>query len=343
MAKHKYTFLLTGYVGGYDFDKAYVNFQLGQNEDKPVHVLIDSTGGQLATALSISAAFRNHGDVTVHFVSMNASAATIASLGAKHITMEPDALYLVHQCSTSFFEWGNKNAAQLQDLIDSAKHMQEDLVKFDGLAAEMYARKCKKDTKDLLDLMKKETWLTAQEALEWGFVDEIVATDDAKATKLTKAMAADFAEAGVPVPDLPLADKEGFFDRMAKAFAAQFSRKEEVPAQDNSQTPNIMNKVFSLIGQLLTIETVAFTEGKCALTEEQMDSIEAALANKDKTIGERDATISDLQAQVDALKKAPAASSTQVVDDGRKDEPQSGIEAFAQAVQGARTIYDMIP
>ena len=50
-------------------------------------MLIDSLGGSLAMALSIVAAFRNHENVNVHFVGMNASAATIASLGA--LSMAP--------------------------------------------------------------------------------------------------------------------------------------------------------------------------------------------------------------------------------------------------------------
>lgn len=51
---------------------------LAKNESKPVNVLIDSLGGSLATGLSISAAFKNHGNVNVHFVGLNVSAATIA-------------------------------------------------------------------------------------------------------------------------------------------------------------------------------------------------------------------------------------------------------------------------
>lgn len=87
MAKTKYNLHLKGYVGGWDFDSDYVDFVLNKNTDKEVAVLIDSLGGQLNTALSISSAFRRHGNVHVHFVGMNASAATIASMGAKRITM----------------------------------------------------------------------------------------------------------------------------------------------------------------------------------------------------------------------------------------------------------------
>ena len=105
MPQREYQLQLKGYVGGIDFDRNYVDYVLAKNEGKPVHVLIDSLGGSLATALSIASAFRNHGDVSVHFVGMNASAATIASLGAKHISIDASAMYLVHKCSAEFFEW----------------------------------------------------------------------------------------------------------------------------------------------------------------------------------------------------------------------------------------------
>lgn len=78
-----YLLKLKGYVGGWSFDADFVDYKLSQNKDKEVHVLIDSLGGDVGTALSICNAFRNHGNVTVHFAGLNASAATIASLGAK--------------------------------------------------------------------------------------------------------------------------------------------------------------------------------------------------------------------------------------------------------------------
>ena len=75
--KNAYHISVKGYVGGYDFDRSTVDRELAKNEGKQVNVLIDSLGGSLATGLSISAAFKNHGNVNVHFVGLNASAATI--------------------------------------------------------------------------------------------------------------------------------------------------------------------------------------------------------------------------------------------------------------------------
>lgn len=73
MAKTAYNIQLKGYVGGADFDRKAVDKTLAEHSGKPVNVLIDSLGGSLATGLSISAAFKQHGNVSVHFVSLNVS------------------------------------------------------------------------------------------------------------------------------------------------------------------------------------------------------------------------------------------------------------------------------
>ena len=123
MAKSQTTYHLhlKGYVGGYDFDSDYVDYILAKYPDSQVNVLIDSLGGSLATALSIVAAFRSHGNVHVHFVGMNASAATIASMGAKRITMDSSAIYLVNKCSVEFFEWASANSDKLAEIIKVLK------------------------------------------------------------------------------------------------------------------------------------------------------------------------------------------------------------------------------
>lgn len=85
MAKTAYNIQLKGYVGGADFDRNAVDKTLAEHSGKPVNVLVDSLGGSLATGLSISAAFKQHGNVSVHFVCLNASAATIGSYCASDL------------------------------------------------------------------------------------------------------------------------------------------------------------------------------------------------------------------------------------------------------------------
>ena len=351
MSKTAYHISLKGYVGGYDFDRSDVDAILAENEGKRVNVLIDSLGGSLATGLSISAAFRNHGDVAVHFVGLNASAATIASLGAAHISIDTGGMYLVHKCSTAFFEWGSLNSDQFATLIADCEKIKADLDKLDLNVAQIYAKKCRKPTADLLALMKVGGWLTAKEALDWGFVDEITDLDDEPAPKLTDALASAMASEGMPIPNIPLAetDREGLFGKFLTAIASLFK-----PSSNPISTAMI--KTYTFLSAILADKPLTVSNGTASVTAEQLDAIENALADKDKTVNEqkaaleakdadikaKDATIADLQAKLAAK---PAASTTTVVEQskpGEKTEPKTEAEAYCETVNSARKLYNLV-
>ena len=236
----KYNLYLKGFVGGYDFDSSYVEYILSKHPDEEVTVLIDSLGGSLATALTIASCFSRHGNVSVHFAGMNASAATIAALGARKVTMETSAMYLVHKCSSSVFEWGSLNADELATLIGDLEAQKRDLEKMDLNVAQMYARRTSKPKDELLALMKVGGWMSAKEAKEWGFVDEV--TDDAQpAPVMTDEVATALASAGIPVPDIPVGKKESAFARFLAAFSQFLSRDKGAGAaekvDDNPAVP----------------------------------------------------------------------------------------------------------
>lgn len=354
MPKTAYHISLKGYVGGYDFDRSTVDRTLAENEGKTVNVLIDSLGGSLATGLSISAAFKNHGNVNVHFVGLNASAATIASLGAAHISIDAGAMYLVHQCSMAFFEWGSLNSDQFATLIADCEKIKADLDKLDLNCAQLYAARCKRKTEDLLALMKVGGWLTAKEALDWGFVDEITDLADEPAPKLTDALASAMANAGMPIPNIPIAesDKESAFAKFIAALTSLFSAKAERQADNKPFTNPIttaMIKTYTFLSAILADKPLTVNDGKATVSTEQLDCIEDALAEKDrlcneqkKTIEERDATIAELKAKLDAK---PAASTTTVVEDnkpGGEPAPKNDVEAFVDTYNSARALFDEV-
>ncbi len=318
MATTQYNLHLKGFVGGADFDSNYVDYVLKQNAGKKVNVLIDSLGGSLATALSIASAFRHHEDVEVHFVGMNASAATIASLGAKHISIDANAMYLVHKCSQTFFEWGSLNADQFITLIKDCEKIKNDLDKLDLNVASMYASKCKKTTDELIDLMAKGGWLTAQEALEWGFVDAITELPEEAAPRLTDAVASEMASVGMPIPNIPIADKEGAFAKFLASLTALFR---PTPKNDNDMK----------------------TEEQTPTADARIDELNAIIAERDQTIANHEQTIADLQAQIAALRTAPADSSTQIVDDGKQKGEHNSLEDYQNCVANATAMFNALP
>ena len=336
MAKKSFNIQLKGYVGGWDFNRSDVDDTLANNPDSEVNVLIDSLGGSLATGLSISAAFRNHGKVNVHFVGLNASAATIASLGASHISIDAGAMYLAHKCSTTFFEWASLNADQFETLIADCEKIKADLDKLDLNVARLYAKKCNKPVEDLLALMKVGGWLTAQEALDWGFVDEITDLDDDETPMMTNAIAADMATAGIPIPNIPIAeaDKDSPFARFLSAISSFFK-----PTQNSIS--KAMNKTYACICALLGIEAIALTDNNASLSDEQLSALEDHIADLGKKVEDRDKTIADLQAKLD---KKPAVETTNVVDESKHSASEaSAIDDYIATAASANDLFNSIP
>ena len=327
MSKTAYNIQLKGYVGGADFDRNTVDSMLANQSGKRVNVLIDSLGGSLATGLSISAAFKNHGDVAVHFVGLNASAATIASLGAAHISIDAGAMYLVHKCSMAFFEWGSLNADQFATLIADCEKVKADLDKLDQNCARLYAARCKRKPEDLLALMKVGGWLSAKEALDWGFVDEITDLADEPAPKLTDALASAMASEGMPIPNIPLAeaDKESAFGKFLTALTSLFNSKPHTPMATENPAP--------------TPKT--YTEEEYNALNQQLTEANALADSQKKTIEERDATIADLNAK---LAKTPAEPTKQVVEDKKPtDKPEAtDFDRFCETVNAAKALYNEV-
>ena len=307
-----YQLHLKGFVGGYDFDADYVDYILNKNKDSEVHVLIDSLGGRSNTALSIFSAFKRHGNVNVHFVGMNASAATIASLGAKHITMDSSAMYLVHKCSVGFFEWGQLNSDGLQALIDNIEHQKADLDKLDANIAQMYATRCKKEPTELLELMKAGGWLTAQEALAWGFVDELTDYEDEDAPILTDTMANAMSAAGIPIPNMPTMkltqQEQSAFAKFMSSLAQLFTNSKNHDFINSQTTPtqNPMKKIFTSICAILACEHLLSQDGKVTLSDAQLDSLESAISADKQTINDLNAQINTLKTEKQTLADAKA-------------------------------------
>ena len=344
---------LRGYVGGWDFDAEYVDYILNKYKDQPVNVLIDSLGGELATALSIVASFRRHGNVHVHFVGMNASAATIASMGAKRITMDASAMYLVHKCSVEFIKWASANSDKLAEIIKEAEQKKTDLEKMDLNVAQLYASKCKKKTEDLLALMKKGGWLTAQEAMEYGFVDEITSFDEDEAPIITDSIAADMMASGIPVPSSFIHNEEqhtGLFTRFVESLTRFFS------SENKNQNNNNPNNETEMKNQTTTTNEAQEqqTETQEQQTETQEQQTEAqeqqTEAQEQQTEAQEQQTEVEalrrenetLKAEIKALRDAPGDKTKKVVEANKTTKEDNAYAQYVNTENNARDLYNAI-
>ncbi len=70
-------------------------------------------------------------------------------------------------------EWGSMNEDEIDALIAKLEIQKQQLAKVTLQLAKMYVRKTGKTLDEIISLMKQQTWLTADEAKNWGFVDEV--------------------------------------------------------------------------------------------------------------------------------------------------------------------------
>ena len=323
-----YHIFLKGEVGSQwsgNFTSDMVSWILDKYKDSEVNVLINSLGGYTHEGLAISSLFKIHGNVHVHFIGQSASAATIAAMGAKRISIDADAAFLVHRCSNLVFEWDFMNADQLDEHIKKLEKQKAEQQTIDTIVAGLYARRCKKTKDELLQLMSKDTWLTAKEALEWGFVDEI--TDEVEDKEpLTETTAAALSSAGMPLPPGYKGKKGSIMNRFFE-FLRSFNHQdsEEVTISDEQESEPESHNSLSMEQDSLKMELESKTLAP-AQPEPQDEQLaadpatEQALSAKDEEIASLRAQIAELDKTISELRKEPAEPTSDVVE-AKKEDP----------------------
>lgn len=131
-------------------------------EDIEVH--INSGGGSVFAGSEIYTALKSYeGNVTVKIVGLAASAASVVAMAGKKILMSPTAQMMIHNVSA-------RASGDYRDM----EHTAEILRNANDTIANAYRLKTGKEQAELLSLMGKETWFTAEKAKELGFIDEIM-------------------------------------------------------------------------------------------------------------------------------------------------------------------------
>lgn len=136
---------------------------------EPLEVYINSGGGDIFAASEIYSAIREYsGDVKIHVVGLAASAASVIACAGKS-DISPTAQIMVH----------NVSSVASGDYHDMDK-MSEILQKVNETIANAYITKSGMAKEKALEIMDKETWLTADEAVELGLIDEIAGSKNVK-------------------------------------------------------------------------------------------------------------------------------------------------------------------
>ena len=333
-------------IDSYGWQLYRVRSFLSEHPNEEVVIDVNSLGGSVNDALMISKELQEHGGVTARLLAFCASSVTWMCYGAKRVEIADDALWLCHQASVSVGIYASLNADELEQAITGLQKSKRLAEATDLIIARKYLERASSNGKSttlakVLDLMKEEKFLTADEVLELGFVDGILTDAKSMTNEVRQFVVENHAALKMPaVPEVaaPVREDDGLVSRVRNIVSELFGSGQKCvvkvaggsPAEEgneikNNQTPkdSEMKKQFALINALLSVAALtADADGNVVLSQEQLESIEDALSQK--------------AAAEKALKEATEAL------DAIGDNVKS-IDGLKNKVLAVRTVLDRTP
>jgi len=153
----------TDCIGSGSLSSSYLQYQLEAAAGRDVDVHISSAGGSAFDAIAIYDLLKKYpGNVTTYIDALAASAASIVAMGGKKVIMSKYALLMIHKPMVG----SGGNADELLKDVQMLNVVQSRL-------AQIYMDKTGLDGVTVNSLINAVTWLSADQALDLGFVDEI--------------------------------------------------------------------------------------------------------------------------------------------------------------------------
>jgi len=190
---------------------------LGPN--RPLNVRINSPGGSVFDGTAMFNALKKHkGHVQVNIEGIALSMASVIAMAGDTINMADNALMMVHNPQS--VAWGEAKDLRAQaDVMDKAK----------GNLVKAYTAKSGQSDEVVSALMDATTWMTAEEALAHGLIDNVTGAADVVAAFDSSV----FQNSGVKVPKHLQSKLAAFFNsnpnEETKPMATD-AKPERVPA-----------------------------------------------------------------------------------------------------------------
>jgi ATP-dependent Clp endopeptidase proteolytic subunit ClpP len=290
------------------------------NAADEVVVHINSPGGEVYEGYTIYNILRNSGKkITVVIEGLCASIATLIACAGDKIVMNPTAEFMIHNPMVGI-EGDSEDLRKVADQLDNIKKT--------IIAA--YKRKTNKSEEELWKMMDSETFLSATQAKDFGFVDEVeqalrvVAYLDVTKIKSDKSMDQKILDSieslGKKIEglfkskpknmDLTLADGTPIVieteDETIEGKAIFIATPEgNKPAPDGEVTL-ADGRVITVAGGIITAVKEAEPEEQPAEDVEalkaEIESLKALLAQKDTDVSNKNTEVETIKAESEVLK-----------------------------------------
>jgi len=273
-------------IGGYEINAKQFADDLKALEVDTIHLRINSPGGSVIDGNAIFNALQRHSaKVITHIDGLAASMASVIAMAGDEVRMADNALFMIHNPWT--VSMGNADELRADaDLLDKMR----------DIILTSYGRS-QYSAEELIDLMDAETWMTAQEALDAGFIDEIET-----GLRAAAELSATAAIGGIEVP----AEKQiAALTRQVEALdkvAFELADKLDVKSQE------LTTVSAELVDARAEVESAELAKAEAELLAKQL---ETEIETHEATIIEKDAEIEGAKIVTDEAVAQKAAELVQ--------------------------------
>lgn len=177
-------------------------------------VRINSPGGDVFAGQTIYSLIKAHkAKVTVCVDGLAASIASVIAMSGDTVIMPKNAMLMIHNP----WAWAYGNANDFRKMADDLDKIRESLIA-------VYQDKTGMEREKIIEMLDAETWLTAAEAKEYGFADNV-----------------DEKRVAASVPMFVFGSSEDIFQKYASKHLEKFNTMQS----QEEETPN-QGSVFSL-------------------------------------------------------------------------------------------------
>lgn len=149
----------------------YIQNQLEQSKDvSNIDIFINSYGGSVKEGLAVYNQLKRHpAQKTVYIDGFACSIASVIAMAGDKVIMGPNTLMMIHHASMGAYG----NAEELRKAAN-------DVEVIDKASCSSYLEKAgdKLSQEELTRLLDNQTWLNAEQCLQYGLADEIVGKED---------------------------------------------------------------------------------------------------------------------------------------------------------------------
>ena len=157
---------------------------LNEAAGRPVRLRIHSPGGSAYGGLAMATAVSQYaGEVVAQIDSIAASAASVVAVAAQRVEMPPWATIMIHKAWALI-------AANADGMLSAAAELE----RMDGQLAEVYLGKTGLPMDQIMEMMRSETEMTAEQAIELGFADVVIESKQRGDTSPANAAGIDAAQ-----------------------------------------------------------------------------------------------------------------------------------------------------